>query len=266
MRDLTGARALLTGASSGLGPVIARRLHREGVRLVLSARRRPELDALARELTGSGVITADLSKRSEPARLAGEALALGEIDILVANAGVSATGDLLSFDVPGVDHALDVNLRAPIVLARRLLPGMVERGRGHIVLMASMAGQVAAPKHSIYAATKFAMRGFGHSLRAELRGTGVGVSLISPVYVSEVGMWAETGLRSPVGEVTPARVAEAVVTAIHNDRSEVTVASLPLRIATRVPMAFPQLIYTRLARGVSDQPEALAAGRGRPGP
>lgn len=256
MRELTGTRALVTGASSGMGPVIARRLHREGVRLVLSARRRPELEELARQLVGSEVITADLSQRGEPERLAQEASASGGIDILVANAGLPASGDLLSFDVPALDHALDVNLRAPIVLARGLLPGMVERGRGHIVLMASLAGKVAAPKISIYAATKFGLRGFGHALRDELRGTGVGVSLISPTYVSEAGMWAETGQRGPVGEVTPAQVAEAIVTAIRKDRSEVTVASLALRVATRIPMAFPELIHTPLGRGAGAHPDA----------
>ena len=256
MRELTGTRALLTGASSGMGPIIARRLHREGVRLVLSARRRPELEELARELLGSEVITADMSQRGEPERLADESNASGGIDILVANAGLPASGDLLSFDVTALDHALDVNLRAPIVLARGLLPGMVERGRGHIVLMASLAGKVAAPKMSIYAATKFGLRGFGHALRDELRGTGVGVSLISPTYVSEAGMWAETGQRGPVGEVTPARVAEAIVTAIRKDRSEVTVASLALRVATRIPMAFPELIHTPLGRGAGAHPDA----------
>ena len=256
MRDLVDARALVTGASSGLGPVIARRLHRDGVRLVLSARRRPELEALARELVGSEVITADLSQRDEAERLADEAGASGGIDVLVANAGLPASGDLLSFDVAALDHALDVNLRAPIVLARVLLPGMIERGRGHVVLMASLAGKVAAPKISIYAATKFGLRGFGHALRDELRGTGVGVSLISPTYVSEAGMWAETGQRGPVGEVTPAQVAEAIVTAIRKDRSEITVASLPLRIATRIPMAFPELIHTPLGRGAGGHPDA----------
>lgn len=256
MRDFEGALALVTGASSGLGPVIARRLHRDGVRLVLSGRRRPELEALARELVGSRVIAADLSRRGEAARLADEAMASGEVDILIANAGLPASGDLLSFDLREVDRALDVNLRAPIVLARRLLPAMVERRRGHIVLMASLAGKVAAPKISIYAATKFGLRGFGHALRAELRGTGVGVSVISPTYVSEAGMWAETGQRAPIGEVTPAQVAEAVVTAIRNDRSEITVASLPLRLATRLPMAFPELIHTPVARGAGRHPDA----------
>src|ERR671932_1570792 len=96
MRRLEGKTALVTGASSGLGPVIARRLHREGVRPVLSARRRPELEALARELVGSRVLPADLAQRGEPERLAAEA---GEVDLLVANAGLPASGRLVTFQV-----------------------------------------------------------------------------------------------------------------------------------------------------------------------
>src|ERR1700726_4892225 len=110
MRDLEGRIALLTGASSGLGPFIARRLHREGVRFILSARREAELGRLARELTGSRVITADLSRRGEAERLAAEA---GDVDILIANAGVPATGRLAGLDVQTIDGALEVNLRAP---------------------------------------------------------------------------------------------------------------------------------------------------------
>src|SRR5262249_8420662 len=116
--------------------------------------------------------------------------------------------------------------------------------------------QGGCPAIPIYAATKFGLRGFGHALRAELRGTGVGVSLISPTYVSEAGMWAETGQRAPIGEVTPAEVADAIVIAILKDRAEVTVTSLPLRLATRIPMACPELIHTPVARGAGGHPDA----------
>jgi short-subunit dehydrogenase len=245
MRELQGATALLTGASSGLGPVIARRLHTDGVRLVLSARRRPELEALARELVGSRVVTADLSRPGEAERLAAEA---GDVDVLVANAGLPASGDLLDFELASIDNALQVNLRAPIVLTRLLVPAMVARGRGHVVLMASLAGKVAAAGSSMYATTKFGLRGFGHALRDELRDAGVGVSLVSPTFVRDAGMWAETGLRAPVGEVSPGQVAEAVVRAIRDDRAEVTVASPALRALVRLPMAFPELLHSPLGR------------------
>jgi short-subunit dehydrogenase len=252
MRDLNGRVALLTGASSGLGPFIARRLHREGVRFILSARREPELDRLARELVGSRVVTADLSRRREAERLATEA---GDVDILVANAGVPAIGPLTGLDLEDIDNALEVNLRAPIALARLLLPRMVEKGSGHVVLMASMAGQVPAPETSIYNATKFGLRGFGHALRAELHGTGVSVSIVSPVFVTGAGMFADAGARAPGREVPVEKVAEAVLTAIRGDRSEITVAPLGLKLAARVPLAFPAIIHTPLFRSAAAAPK-----------
>jgi short-subunit dehydrogenase len=247
VRDLVGREVLVTGASSGLGPVIARRLHREGVRLVLSARRRPELDALARELVGSRVVAADLSQRGEAERLASEA---GPVDILIANAGVSASGPLVDFDVAGLDQALDVNLRAPIVLSRLLLPGMLRRRAGHVP-MASMAGMIPGPRSSVYSATKFALRGFGHSLRGELRGTGVGVSVISPSYVREVGVFADSGRSAPGLTVRPDQVAEACLSAIRHDRAEVTVAPFYARLGGSVGLAAPALA-TRVRSRLTD--------------
>jgi short-subunit dehydrogenase len=238
VRDLEGRTALLTGASSGLGPVIARRLHREGIALVLTARRRPELNALARELVGSRVLTADLSRRAELERLVAAA---GEVDILVANAGVPASGPLRDITVDGIDTALDVNLRAPIVLSRLLLAGMLRRGRGHILLMASMAGQVPGPNSSIYSSTKFALRGFGHSLRGELRGTGVGVSIVSPSYVREAGLFAESGGSAPGLTVSAGQVADACLRAIRDDRAEVTVAPVYARLGAIAALAAPAL-------------------------
>jgi short-subunit dehydrogenase len=246
MRDLNGRRVLLTGASSGLGPVIARRLRREGARFVLSGRDRMKLAALAEELGESTVVPADLAQRGEAERLAD---ASGPVDVLVANAGLPANGRLLDLEVEHIDHALDVNLRSAIVLARLLLPPMVERKQGHVLLMASMAGRVPAPGSSIYNATKFGVRGFGHALRAELRETGVGVSLVSPTFVSQAGMWAETGLTASVRETTPQRVAEACLRAIRENRAEVVVAPIEQRLFSRLVLAFPGGLQRFLATG-----------------
>jgi short-subunit dehydrogenase len=246
MRDLHGRTVLLTGASSGLGPVIARRLRLEGARFVLSGRDRAKLAALAEELGESTVVPADLARRGEAERLAE---ASGPVDVLIANAGLPANGRLLDLQVEHVDRALDVNLRSAIVLARELLPGMVERRQGHVLLMASMAGRVPAPGSSIYNASKFGIRGFGHALRAEMRGTGVGVSLVSPTFVSQSGMWAETGMTASVRETTPERVAEACVRAIREDRAEVMVAPIEQRIFSRLVLAFPGGLQRLLAAG-----------------
>ena len=258
MRELVGRTALLTGASSGLGPVIARRLHTEGVRFVLSARRRPELEGLARELVGSRVVVADLARRGEAERLATEA---GPVDILIANAGVPVSGPLASLEVGEIDGGLEVNLRAAIVLTRLLLPAMLERRSGHVVLIASLAGQVPAPRNSIYNATKFGLRGFGHALRAELSGTGVGVSLISPSFVRDAGMWAETGEHSPF-EVSPGQVAEAVVSGIRKDRAEVSVAPFVGRFGGRLALVAPSL-FLRVAGRTGAIPEEAIERRRR---
>src|SRR5256884_2530724 len=117
MVDLHGKCVLLTGASTELGPFIARRLHREGVRFVLSARNQAALDKLAAELGDARVVVADLAKTGEPERLAREA---GAVDILVSNAGVPASGRLVTFKVGELDRAVAVNLRAGIVPARML--------------------------------------------------------------------------------------------------------------------------------------------------
>src|SRR5207244_6475491 len=108
------------------------------------------------------------------------------------------------------------NLRSRILLASKLLPGMLERKSGHMVFMASIAGKLPAGGESMYNATKFGIRGFGLALREELWGTGVGVSVISPTLWSEAGMWAGTGLKPhPIaGEVSPAQVADGVWSAI----------------------------------------------------
>lgn len=253
MRELDGRIALLTGASSGLGPIIARRLRREGVRFVLSARREPELQTLAGELAGSRVVVADLARPGEAERLAAEA---GPVDILIANAGVPVTGLVTDLEVAHIDRGIDVNLRAPLVLTRLLLPGMLERRSGHVVLMASLAGQIPGLRNSVYNATKFGLRGFGHALRLELRGTGVGASLISPSYVSEAGMWAESGQRSRF-EVSPGLVAEAVLHAIREDRAETTVAPLMGRFGGRFALIAPSLFLRVAGRSTEIPQEAV---------
>ena len=124
----TSTTALITGANGGIGQAIARELHQAGVKLVLSARRLDAVRGIAEEL-GAKVVLADLADRSSLARLVDEA---GPIDVLVANAALPASGSLLDFSIDEVDAALDVNLRAPVVLSRLLAPGLAERGRDEV--------------------------------------------------------------------------------------------------------------------------------------
>lgn len=246
---LAGKTALLTGATGGLGEAIARHLHAKGARLVLSGRRADRLGALAAELDARAVAV-DLERPGEPERLAREA---GEIDVFVANAGLPAAGWLTSFTIEQIDRALAVNLRAPAVLTRELVPTMTARGGGHIVFMSSLSGKAGTIGTSVYCATKFALRGFALALRAELREEGIGVSVIYPGFIRDAGMFADAGVKLPpgVGTRSPEQVARAVARAIERNKAEIDVAPLGLRAGTAFTALAPELAArtTRLIGG-----------------
>jgi short-subunit dehydrogenase len=229
MLELAGSTALVTGATGGIGDAIARALHARGVQLLVSGRREAELTQLADELGGSAIV-GDLAVGAEVDRLAAAALE-SDVDVLVANAALPATGLLSELTQAQVDRMLDVNLRAPIELARVLAPAMVARGRGHLVFVSSLSGKVASPASSLYNATKFGLRGFAFGLREDLRGSGVGVSVVAPGFIREAGMFAKTSVKLPpgVGTRSPQDVAAAVLRAIERNRAEVDVAPLGLR-------------------------------------
>jgi short-subunit dehydrogenase len=235
--ELRGARALLTGATGGLGVAIAAALADRGVELTLTGRRFELLESLAHELSARA-IACDLSNRDELALLLSEC---GEVDVLIANAALPASGELTDYTPDQIDKLLDVNLRAPIALARALLPGMLGRRRGQLVFMGSLSAKATAPKSSLYSATKFALRGFALGLREDLRGSGVGVSLVLPGFISGAGMFADAGVNLPpgVGTRSPEQVATAVIDAIEQDRLEVTVAPPLLRLGAAVSMLAP---------------------------
>jgi uncharacterized protein len=230
--EIGGRRALVTGASGGIGHAIARALHEHGATVVLSGRRADVLERLAGSLGGERVevAPADLSSADGVSALAA---AMHDVDILVANAALPGSGRLDDFSTEEIDRTIDVNLRAPIQLARELSPPMVDRGSGHLVFISSMSGKVAAGGGSIYSATKFGLRGFAAALRDELRATGVGVSLISPGFVSEAGLFADTGVKLPpyVRTRSPRQVADAVVRGIERDRGEIDVAPFAMRVS-----------------------------------
>jgi uncharacterized protein len=230
--DVSGRTVLLTGATGGLGHAIARALARRGASLILTGRRADVLEPLAAE-TGAEVRGVDLADAAAVAELA-EGCA--DVDVLVANAGLPGTGRLDGYSVEQVDRVLDVNLRAPIVLAHALAPKMVERGRGSLVFMSSLSGKAASPSSSLYSATKFGLRGFALGLRIDLYGTGVGVTVVNPGFIREAGMFHESGAKLPpgVGTKSPEDVARAVARAIESGRAEIDVAPLPLRAGAAV--------------------------------
>jgi short-subunit dehydrogenase len=240
--DLNGARVLLTGASGGIGNAIARALHERGASLLISGRRVNALEELKASLGDRvEVLQADLAKREDVDALPGRA---GIVDVLVANAGLPGSGDLDSFSPDEIDRALDVNLRAPMLLTHALLPGMVERGSGHLVFISSLSGKVPAAGSSVYGATKFGLRGFGSSLHDELHGTGVGASTVFPGFISDAGMFADSGVKLPagVGTKTPENVGAAVLEAIEKNRVEIDVAPLAVRATGKLAGLAPAAV------------------------
>jgi short-subunit dehydrogenase len=236
---VSGSSVLLTGATGGIGAALARALHAGGAELLLSGRRLDVLTPLATEL-GARAVPADLSRAADVERLAAEA---ADVDVLIANAALPASGHLLELSQEQIDTMLEVNLRAPIALARALAPAMVARGRGQIVLISSLSGKAASPASSIYSATKFGLRGFAHAAREDLRSSGVGVSVIMPGFIREAGMFADAGVKLPpgVGTSSPEEVATAVLVAIERNRAEVSVAPVAVRVGASLAAVAPSV-------------------------
>jgi short-subunit dehydrogenase len=238
--QLAGATVLLTGATGGLGRAIAEGLAGRGASLILSGRSAEALEQLAAELPGSGHISApaDLSQAGAATKLVADA---GDFDVLVANAGLRGAGPLTDYGDEDMQRTLRVNLEAPMLMARAVMERMAAAGRGHLVFVASLAGKAASPRSALYNATKFGLRGFAMGLRADLAPAGVGVSIVSPGFVREAGMFADSGAKPPpgLGTTTPGRVGDAVVKAIEQDKLELTVAPLQQRVATHLAMASP---------------------------
>jgi short-subunit dehydrogenase len=252
MRDLAGRTALVTGASHGLGNYIARALATERMNLVLAARSAAELDTLAAALRKSGIealpVPADLARAGDRERLVKAAQSqFGAVDVLVNNAGVMLPKNFHRTSPDEIEHTAQVNLVAPMVLTALVLPGMLERGRGHIVNLGSLAGRSPLPFVESYAATKAALIAFSASLRASYRTKGVSASAISPGFVTDAGMYRTlqdtTHLSAPrwLGTSKPEDVARAVVRAITQDLPEVIVNPGPMRLMLAFRDLFPRL-------------------------
>jgi short-subunit dehydrogenase len=258
--DLGGRTVLLTGATGGIGGAAARALAARGATVVLTGRRAEPLEALAGEI-GGRALAADLAERDAVAQLVADA---GDVDVLVANAALPASGELTSFSTEEVDRALDVNLRAPIQLARLLAPVMCARRSGHMVFVSSLSGRTAGPHSSLYSATKFGLRGFSLGLRQDLAEHGVGVSCVFPGFVRDAGMFADSGATLPpgVGTSSPEEVAAGILRAIERNRGEVDVAPLAMRAGARLGGLAPELTATVQGRlGSFKVARAIGAGQ-----
>lgn len=237
MRYLSGKNAILTGGSKGIGRYIAQALAREGVNIALVARSAEQLGPVAQEVTKLGIravaIPADITIESERITLLQRAIEeLGQIDILINNAGIVKWTQFLRQEEREMFRLIETNLLAPMFLTQEVLPDMLERGYGHIINISSLAGKRGVPYQATYAASKAGLIEWSNALRMELEDTGVGVSVICPGYISEVGMFAIHGQSVPllVGSVSPRRVAETVIRTIKKNPQEVLVGPGPTRI------------------------------------
>lgn len=278
MKQLQGRVALVTGASKGLGVHIAHALAKRGVHLVLAARSPGPLSETCRAVRVHGVhalgVPVDLAERGGVDHLVARAeREYGRVDLLVNNAGVLHTHDYAALDPAAIEQTLRVNLHAPMLLTRRVLPGMIAAGEGHIVNVSSIAGLGGAAYTEAYTATKHALVGFTRSLRLSLRSEGhkVGASVVCPGFVPDTGMFhdgaEQTGASMPArfGSASAGAVARAVVRAIERDQAEIVVNSLPVRPVVVLQTLFPRMagVIARLS-GIDTACRDLAYGRRLP--
>jgi|SRR5579859_860499 len=183
---LNDAVVIVTGASSGIGAATAREFARHGAQVILAARRIEELEIQVRAITDEEnralAIPTDITDVTQVTRLVEQTIEqFGRVDVLVNNAGVGSLKPFFKESAEYINQALDVNLRGAMLATHAVLPGMLERRRGTIISVASVAGHVAISP--LYSSTKFGLRGFTLALRRELSRRGVSVSLVSPGYI-----------------------------------------------------------------------------------
>jgi len=252
MNDLQDKVALLTGASRGLGALIARALAAEGMRLVLVARSADPLMRLADSLRAGGAeaepVPGDVADAAARERLMARTLErFGRIDVLINNAGIELVGALSDVGDDEIDRLFAVNTVATAQLTRAVLPHMLAQRSGVIVNMASMAGKAAVPYNSIYSASKAAVIHLTLSLRDELVGTGVTASVICPGFVTGTGMYedlrSEGGMTAPalVGTVSDRKVVRTVLKAIRRGGPEYIVYRGPIRPLIALATLFPRM-------------------------
>jgi short-subunit dehydrogenase len=211
-QGLTGRIAIVTGASSGIGAATARELGQRGATVVLAARRVAELHTQAQFVRAAGgvamPIACDVAEASAVRTLTDQALAsFGQVDVLVNCAGANWTKALSSSPPDDIARLVTANLVGAMLLTRAVLPGMLERRRGAIISVGSLAGRVAI--EPVYSATKYGLRGFSLGLRRQLTGTGVSVSLVSPGNI-RTSMTSHVAARLPGPELVATTIADLV--------------------------------------------------------
>ncbi len=260
MKSLKGQHAIVTGGSRGIGANIAEALAGAGAHLTLAARSHDDLEAVATRCRSYGTqveaVACDLTTdegRALLVKIAEESPA-GPPSILINNAGTELLGPYHRATPSAIEGLINLNLVAPMLLTRLLLPTMVANRNGHVVNLSSMAGKAGTPFATTYSATKSGLVGATQALRAEFRGTGVSFSVICPVFVTGAGMFKRLGedrVKVPlvIGTVSVDRVVAAVLKSITHDKPEILLGSPAMRpllaLAQLAPRAH-EAIVTRV--------------------
>ncbi len=226
-----GLNALVTGASSGIGRLLALRLAGDGARVALVARREEELRSLAVEIEDNGgealVLPCDVGNREQALATAAAAVGeLGSVDLLVNNAGYGHHRSFLEWELEDMENMMRVNYLGSLYFTKALLPHMVERGRGWLVFIASVAGKIAPPDESAYAASKFALVGLAGSIGMEVEDAGVHVLTVCPGAIRTDFFDDEALLRLPAVAkrqmVEPEGLTDAILDALAKGKRELT--------------------------------------------
>lgn len=251
--DFTGKRVLLTGAAGGLGEVTARAFADAGATLILSSRNEEKLGEIAASLPGGPheVLAADLDVPGAAQEVIARA---GQIDILVANAGRPGGWALDDTEADEITSVIRVNFEVPIQMAKAVIPQMKERGSGQIVFIASLAGKFALPDSTMYSSTKSGLRAFAWALRPELAKDGIGVSVVTPSFISEVGMFAKRKRKAPpmAGVVGPKTYTAKLLKGVAKNDGEIVIATPQLRFLSQLSVLAPS-IFDRAFRRAAPQ-------------
>lgn len=262
---LRGSVVLVTGASGGIGGAIARAFAARRAELIVTGRDSRSLARVAATCCGQPLAAdlRDIGADGDPGAIAARALAVhGRVDVLAHVAGIGWAGPFHEAPVEAIVDLVQVNLTVPLLLTRALLPGMISRGGGHVVLIGSIAGLTGVPGEAVYSATKAALSVFADSLRAECAGTGVGVSTVIPGAV-RTGFFERRGApydRRVPGPVAPERIADAVLRCVEHDRPHAIVPRW-LAVAPRVRAITPEA-YRVLSARFGRQPGLLSKNTG----
>ncbi|XP_040047054.2 dehydrogenase/reductase SDR family member 7B [Gasterosteus aculeatus] len=265
---LQDAVVVITGASSGLGKECARVFHAAGARLVLCGRDAARLRLVVQELTASSTssgpkthtpstVTFDLSDTGTVDKAAEEILkCYGQVDVLINNAGISYRGNILDTHLSVQRDVMETNYFGPIALTQALLPSMVHRRSGHIVVVSSVQGKISLPYRSAYAASKHATQAYFDCLRAEIEQHGIPVTVISPGYIrTSLSVNAVMGDGSKYGVLDkttatgrdPGDVAQAVLSAVRHRSKDVVLAGPLPSVAIYLRTMWPALFFKLMA-------------------